>query len=170
MNEFYIEQFVKQKYTKKDIAIPILILILACLTFIQYTILSIYISSFSLVMIVLSLFTAILSVIRIRSLDMEYEYLCTNGDLDFDKVIRKCKRKHLFSINGENIVMMAPVNAQELTQYRGVKIFDFSDKESGNIVYKVVAKQGESMIAILFSPKPEMVEKMWTKFPRNVIK
>lgn len=170
MNEFYIEQFVKKKTTKQDTAIPILTLILGSVMLIQYGVLNHVVTNFSLLMIILSLITVILSVVRLRSLDAEYEYLCTNGDFDFDKVIRKSKRKHLFSVDGDDVVVMAPIDAQEVAQYRGVKSYDLTSIDTESKVYKIVAKQGENMIAITFSPNKEMVEKMWTRFPRNVVK
>lgn len=41
---------------------------------------------------------------------LEYEYTYFDGDLDFDKIRAKSKRKHILSIHMDNVTSIVPVN------------------------------------------------------------
>lgn len=170
MNEFYVEQLIKPKSTSGDKVAAVGPLIMGGLLLVKYTMFDTQITNISLVMIVVCLLIVILSVINTANLDKEYEYICTSGDFDFDKIIRKSKRKNLFSFTADDIVNLAPLEIDGHDQYRGVKEYDFSSKKAGIKLYKLVAKQGEDLVAIIFEPSPEMIEKVWTSFPRKVVK
>ena len=52
----------------------------------------IFLNVLSIVLIALLFFGA---YYLIKSFDVEYEYICTNGDLDIDKIAAKSRRKRL---------------------------------------------------------------------------
>ena len=47
-----------------------------------------------------------LDVFLFRRLDLEYEYLYVNGDLDIDKIMGKQKRKRVFSMNVNDLELL----------------------------------------------------------------
>ena len=79
--------------------------------------------------LILPIAMIVLDVFMFRRLNVEYEYLFLNGDLDIDKIMNKAKRKKVFSVNVGDLELMAPLDAVELRQYQNARTYDFS---SGN--------------------------------------
>ena len=49
----------------------------------------------------------------LTSLNIEYEYSVTNGDIDIDQITAKRKRKRIVSVSGAKIESLEPFNQQE---------------------------------------------------------
>ena len=49
-----------------------------------------------------------------RNLNVEYEYVFVNGDLDIDKIMNKARRKRMFSVDADQMELLAPVGSVEL--------------------------------------------------------
>ncbi len=74
------------------------------------------------------------------NLDLEYEYLYVNGDIDVDKIMRKEKRKRLGSFPLTELEIAAPTGSHELDSYLNkAKILDYTsgrkDVPSWSLVY-----------------------------------
>lgn len=54
----------------------------------------------------------------LTSLNIEYEYSVTNGDIDIDQIIAKRKRKRVVSVKGSKIEALEPYNAAEFASRR----------------------------------------------------
>ena len=103
----------------------------------------------------------------IRSFDVEYEYICTNGDLDIDKITAKSRRKRLISVELKNAVDFGQVNGQSfIKEYSVINAVSGSeDDESYYISYKD-SKYG--MCYILITPNEEMLEIIKNYLPRTI--
>ena len=91
MNDFYTEQLVKKQTDMKDILIKA---ILVSLTIVSFVVILMY-----PIGLILPILMIVLDVFMFRRLNVEYEYLFLNGDLDIDKIMNKSKRKKLFNAN-----------------------------------------------------------------------
>ena len=162
MTEYLIEHLVKRNpttgtYLKKAalIALPVLGLLL---------------------MPVLGMFGPIVVVILImvdmyffKRLDLEYEYVFYNGDLDIDKVMGREARKHLLSVNIKEMDVLAPTGAQEVLGYQHLKAIDYSTCTPGNRTYEMVVPKGGEKVRIIFEPNEAMLKAMKDMVPRKVI-
>src|SRR5699024_2666160 len=101
---------VKKKTSGKDIMIKSLLVAVTVMSF-----LIVPLMPFLLIVPVLLI---VLDYFMFRRLDLEYEYLYVNGDLDIDKIMGKQKRKRIFSMNISELELLAPMGAGELNQYR----------------------------------------------------
>lgn len=54
----------------------------------------------------------------LTSLNIEYEYSVTNGDIDIDQITAKRKRKRIVSVSGAKIESLEPFNQQEYVAKR----------------------------------------------------
>lgn len=54
----------------------------------------------------------------LTSLNIEYEYSVTNGDIDIDRIIAKRKRKRIVSVRGSKIEVLEPYNAADYAARR----------------------------------------------------
>jgi len=88
----------------------------------------------------------ILSWFVINNLDLEYEYLYVNGDLDIDKIMNKQKRKRMASYAIGSLEYLAYATSHELDSYqngRNTKVYDFTSGEEGRkVVAAVYSREG----------------------------
>lgn len=82
-------------------------------------------------------------------LDVEYEYLYVNGELDIDAIYSKQKRKRIGSYDVSELEIIAPANSHVLDSYlnKGVKVKDFtSGDEHAKCFIAVYNKEKEKVI------------------------
>ena len=95
----FMEKIVAKKQTPKDmltkagiiIAIPVVYILIM-----NIPVISQFLSGLWLFLIAALIYGG---YHLIRSRNIEYEYIVTNGDLDIDKIIARRKRKRIFSAN-----------------------------------------------------------------------
>ena len=104
-------------------------------------------------------------------LNVEWEYVFCDGQLDFDRISGGAKRKTMLRVDFEHLVVMAPKNSHSLDGYRhnGVAVKDFSSLEAGKNVYGMVITGGEQNQLIFFEPSEKMLAVMKQKAPRKIV-
>lgn len=160
MSDFYTEQLVKKQTTMKDVFIKALLVAIA--------IVSVFVVLMFPVAVVVPVIVIGAVVFFIRRLDVEYEYLYVNGDLDIDKIMHKAKRKRVFSTNISNMELLAPEGAEELTQYRNARIVDFSSGTADAKRYVLVVAENGQITKLIFEPNETIIEGMFLMAPRKV--
>ncbi len=90
---------------------------------------------------------AICCYIFLPRLDVEYEYLYVNGELDIDAIYSKQKRKRIAGYDMEELEILAPSTSHALDSYKnqqGVKIRDFTSRDPQAQSYTLVfSKEGK---------------------------
>ncbi|HHU72639.1 MAG TPA: hypothetical protein GXZ21_11500 [Clostridiales bacterium] len=103
-------------------------------------------------------------------LSVEYEYVYVDGQLDFDRITGKAKRKTMLRVDFDQVEAVAPANSHSLDEYKNgqfeTKNFASGSKESKP--YVVVAKVNDKRMKIFFEPSEKMVDLMKQKAPRKV--
>lgn len=112
----------------------------------------------------------VLAVYLFPRFNVEYEYIFCDGQLDFDKIMGGNKRKTVLRIDFETTEMVGPVDAHQLKNYEKMKTKDFSSGLHPEKVYAAVTSVKDETVRVLFEPSEKMVEAMWTKSPRKVVK
>ena len=162
MNDYYTEQMVKKQADMKDMLIKAVL--------IAVTIVSFLIVLMFPVGLILPVAMIVLDVFMFRRLNVEYEYLFLNGDLDIDKIMNKAKRKKQFSMNVADMDLLAPADAAELHQYQNARTYDFSSRTGQAKLYAlIVSGQGEKK-EIIFEPNDTIIEGFYMLAPRKVIR
>ena len=119
-------------------------------------------------------FLAVLGIVGViylfPMLNIEYEYIFCDGQIDFDKIMGGAKRKTILKVDFDTVEAVAPVESDTIRAYKNVRIKDFSSKDASKRVYAIVGKVGEENTKILFEPTGKMIEAMWNKSPRKVQK
>lgn len=160
MSDFYTEQLVKKQTTMKDIFIKAFLVALAI------------VSVFAVLMIPVAIIIPIVViaavVFLIRRLDVEYEYLYVNGDLDIDKIMHKAKRKKVFSTNISNMELLAPEGASELNQYGNARVLDYSSGMADARRYVLVSAENGQITKLVFEPNDTIIEGIFLMAPRKV--
>ena len=162
MSDFYTEQLVKKQSGAKEMAIRAGLIVL--------TVIAVFIVLMFPLGIILPILAVVLDVFMFRRLNVEYEYLFVNGDLDVDKIMSRAKRKRMFSMNVSEMELLAPSDAPELRQYQNAKTLDFSSGTGQAKLYTlVVADHGELNI-LVFDPNETIIEGFFVLAPRKVIR
>ena len=162
MDDFYTEQLIKKQTDTKDT--------LKKVGLIAVTVLSVFLAFITPVGIILPIILIIVDVLVIQSLNVEYEYVFVNGDLDIDKIMNKSRRKRMFSVDADQMELLAPVGAVELMQYKKVKTDDYTSGTGNVQVYGLIISDKGEVKQILFEPNETIVAGFFVKAPRKVIR
>ncbi len=162
MNDYYTEQLVKKQTDMKDMLIKALL--------VAATIVSFLIILMFPIGLILPVLMIVLDVFMFRRLNVEFEYLFVNGDLDIDKIMNKSKRKKAFSANVADMEMLAPADAVELRQYQNAKTVDFTSRTGQGKVYALIVSGHGEITKVLFEPNNTIIEGFYMLAPRKVIR
>jgi hypothetical protein len=98
-----------------------------------------------------------------KSLNVEYEYILTNKDLDIDKIIGKSKRKRMVSLNLNN--------AEKLSVYDDSAAIDADttvaahDNTFADMWYLLAKHDSHGKVTLLFNPNDAFVTKLNAALP-----
>ncbi len=162
MNELYAEAVVKRKDTFTTIGLRVLMIIGALAGF--FLIMTGNLLSFLGVAILVAVFYFY------PRLSVEYEYVFVDGQLDFDKISGKSKRKTMLRIDFEQVEIMAPFNSAALDNYKHLQLEtkDFSSLNKDSKPYVIIANANGKKLKILFEPNEKMLAMIKQKSPRKV--
>lgn len=97
---------------------------------------------------------------------IEYEYIFTNGDLDFDKIIAKSSRKRMAAISCGKVQKYGKYNWQQKPSASVQKVYTFCDAGDENAVYMIVPNRNEGNVLIVFAPEQRIKEAIEKAIPR----
>jgi hypothetical protein len=162
MNEIYAEAGVKKKKTFGFYALRLLMIIVAAVAFL-----------FSLQSSIMLIFAAlfVLAIIYLfPRLNVEYEYIFCDGQLDFDKIMGNSKRKTVLRIDFAQVEIMAPEGSHALDNYNNIATTtkDFSSGNKEIKPYIIILRKNETKIKILFEPNEKMISCIKMKNQRKV--
>lgn len=162
MNLLYAEAGVKRKDTMLTIGLKALMIIGVLLGLFFMFIGQIF-SIIGLVIIVGVFFLY-------PKLDVEYEYVFVDGQIDFDRITGKAKRKTMLRIDFEQVEIMAPSTSHSLDSFNNMQLeeknFTSMDKESKH--YTIIANVDNKKMKILFEPSEKMLDMIKQKSPRKL--
>lgn len=164
MSDLYIELLVKKKKTSADTLMKALL--------IGGTVLLVLAGLFVHPIILIgAIAMGVLDYFKLPALNLEYEYLYVNGELDIDKIMSKQKRKRVGTYDMKNVELVAPKNSHELDSHRNrkdIKILDYSSMDENAKTFAMVVKAEKGMQLVYFDPSPEILRDMQRIAPRSV--
>lgn len=99
----------------------------------------------------------------ITNMNVEHEYIVTNGDLDIDAIYAQRKRKRLFTGKAKDFEICARVNSDEYKQYsknKSLKVLDASSNTNApNTWFLVGPSKGQKML-VLFEPDKRIMDNL----------
>lgn len=98
--------------------------------------------------------------VGITSLNVEYEYIVTNGDLDIDKITARRKRVRLVSIHSRTFEYFAPLTDEHMAAYNSESItkrLDFTSNTQNGRAYFAIYYKNNDKICLTFEPTEKMV-------------
>jgi hypothetical protein len=156
MGDVFKEQIVKRQSTVKDSAIKVcLVVIVVLVAFIAFFVL--HLGSFSVLIVFALGFGA---RFLMSYLNVEYEYVFTNGELDIDIIYDQARRKRMFSTNLKNTEMMAHIDdkAHEHTFNSAQATLDYSSGVSGPDTYVFLTVHEGKKTKVIIEPNEKMLK------------
>ena len=161
MNDFYTEQLVYQRPTTRTYAFKILLIVLTVISFLAMTLIPVIGTMFFVVMLLVDFYCY-------KNMDLEFEYLYVNGELDIDKIMGKQKRKRIFSTSIKELEVIAPQGHDQLRCFRPTKTVNCSSMIQENKKYEMIISQHGQQVKVIFEPNATILEGMKMLAPRKV--
>jgi len=163
MNQLYAEAGVKKKQDLLTLTYRVLLVLAVFVALYIVTLKGRIFPIISIVMIagVVFIFTR---------LNVDYEYVFVDGQIDFDRIIAKSKRKTILRVDMEQMEIVAPSGSHALDGYTHVQLTtqDFSSGNKDRKTYIIIANVKERKCRIVFEPSEKMLDMMKQKSPRKI--
>ena len=107
------------------------------------------------------------------ALDLEYEYLYVNGDIDVDKIMNRQKRKRAASFDLEELEIAAPTGSHELDSYLNggnTKIADYTSGGENVKSWTIICNHNGERKGAMLELDDTVIADLWRRAPRKVIK
>lgn len=168
--DLFSEYIVKKKKDGKDILKIVGIVIAAIiLVFFSFALVAVPIlSSFAMLVTAGIIYGA---YYLITNLNVEYEYIVTNGELDVDTILNRRKRKRIITVHSKTFELVAPVGSSEYKSEENgnfTRVIDASSgRDNGKTYFAIFSKDGQR-IKLVFEPTQKMLDAFKIFVPKNV--
>lgn len=163
MNNYsYVEASVKKRDTIESKILRVLMIVVAILAFL--------ISFYNIPTFIIGLAIILAVFYFFPRLNVEYEYIFVDGQLDFDIIYGGSKRKSDLRIEIEHVEIIALMDSHSLDQYKQqqFKTKNYSSRDPNTKPYIIIYRKGDSSYRILFEPSEDMIKAIKLKAPRKI--
>ena len=155
MGDVFKEQIVKRKGTAKDAAIRVGLVVAVFLVF--FVTLISPLGAFAVVITAAAGFGAFFLM---SFLNVEYEYVFTNGELDIDAIYNRSRRKRMMSVKVKDFEIMAHIDDKNHAgEFNGAQeVRDYSSGVPGPDTYAFLAIHNSKKIKVIIEPNEKMLK------------
>ena len=93
-------------------------------------------------------------------LNVEYEYIILNHDLQIDAIYNKSKRKRLKSLDIQGAEIIAQKGSPRLNSYKPDKVYDYSSGNPSGKAYAIMMPMDQKNACIYIEPDAKMIDHM----------
>ena len=155
MNDALYEQLIACRPKAYDIPVRILIIVLI----VAVAVLGMPFIGF--LSFVIAVILAVLAYYFIfPRLNVEYEYIILNHDLQIDVIYNKARRRHMQSFDIQSAEIIAPKGSPRLNSYRPDKVYDYTSGNPSAKAYAVMLPMNQKNVCIYIEPDGKMVDHM----------
>ena len=169
VTDSFMEQVVKKTPTQRDKVLGIMVKVsaFALAMALIFTAMA-FESKFAPLAIFLGILAIYFSFKLAKKLEIEYEYIFTNGELDIDKIIAQSKRKRLCSLSLNNISQIGIWDDDMEVEADSTMVL--ASDNSGKIkeFYMIFKHREYGDTTVFFSPNDRLIEMMLPYIPREI--
>lgn len=162
MSDLYSELLVKRKPSLKDGLIRSALLGLTTAAVIM-----VLLSLLNPIILLVALVLALVDYFVIPKLNVEFEYLHINDEIDVDKIFSKQKRKRVMNIDLNQVEMVAPLGSHHLDSYQNLKTIDYSANDREQRPYVLVTSKNNTQVKVLLQLDQAMFQNIKRRMPRT---
>lgn len=162
MNQLYAEAGVKKKENSVSI------LLKSCM--VAAAAVGVFLITLSGLFMIIGVVIVAAVVFFFPRLNVEYEYVFVDGQIDFDRIVAKSKRKTILRVDMEQTDMVAPKGSRALDGFKNMTLEtkDFSSGSKISKPYVIIASVDGKKYQIFFEPSEKMLTMMKQKSPRKI--
>jgi len=97
------------------------------------------------------------------NLEVEFDYIHANDELDIDKVIMGKRRKHILTVHLNQVLLFAPKLSSALDEYQMLPVMDFSSMSGSRDCYVMVCIANNLQRRLILEPDEKMLNSLKTK-------
>lgn len=155
MNDAFYEQLVTRKSRMSDLIIRIVSIALLALVLVV----SMMLLGFLGVVITIAL-ACLVYYFVFPKLNVEYEYILLNHEMEVDAIYSKAKRKKIMTFDIQQAESIAPKGSPRLASFHPEKTIDFSSQDANAKVYAIMIPIDQKRTCILIEPDKTMLDHM----------
>lgn len=172
-NDVFYEQLYARKKTWKEYGAQALIFIVTIgLSMAAFMFCVASIKNFGLIMGTLCIGILVYFGYKLfMRLDVEYEYIYLNGEIDVDKIICKSDRSRLLTVKAASFEQFGEYNEstkQKVDSYPADKRFDVRSNTTDKLYYAVFNHKEHKKTVLIFEPDERILEDMKNYIQRSV--
>ncbi len=155
MNDALYELIVTRKQRPYDLVIRILVILFIVAVALLGMPLIGYLSFFIAVVIAMIAYYFIFPL-----LNVEYEYILLNHDMQIDVIYNKSRRKSKLNFDIQGAEIIAPKGSPRLNSFHPDKIYDYSSGNASGKTYAVMTSLDQKNVCIYIEPDEKMIHQM----------
>ena len=164
----YCEYIVKKKNGGKELALRALIVLGAVALFVVFMLLGGVVRSFSMITTLLAFGSLYGGYLLITNMNVEYEYIVTNGEMDIDKIIARRRRKRMLTVNARTFEKFGPFKeAEHANESYSNRVYVCTSPADPGCYYAVLNHQTMGRILLVFSPNDHVLENLKIYIPKQ---
>lgn len=155
MNDALYEQLITRRPKAYDLPVRILVILV---------IVAVAVLGMPFLGVLSFVIAVILAVIAyyfiFAKLNVEYEYIILNHDLQVDAIYNRSKRKRLQNIDIQGAEIIAPKGSPRLNSYKPDKVYDYSSGNPDGKAYAIMIPKDQKNVCIYIEPDAKMIDHM----------
>jgi hypothetical protein len=163
MGDVFKEQIIKRKPTLRDKVLRFFIIVIAALVFL--------VVFFMLqgIGVIIGFAVCFAAYMGMSYLNVEYEYVFTNGDLDIDIIYNRARRKRLFTGHVNNFEIMCHVeDKMHIGEFASAQeTRDYSSGVVGPNTYAFLTTHNSKRVKVIIEPNEKMLKAISTVLTRR---
>jgi len=171
MNDVFVEYMVKKRMSGKDIALSIFLVIVAISLFVFCVFfMPAILGELAFLGAIVGVAVLYLAYFVITNMNVEYEYIVTNGEIDIDKIIARRKRQRLVTANARIFEAFGDYNPLDHTDKNYTSRIFACESEYTPAKYAVFTHVSLGKTLLVFTPDDRTVDALKKFIPLKAMK
>jgi len=173
MQDVFIEYMVKRQRTAKTSLLKLLIIVGAIVLAVMLFIFSGFLGAFSFFGAIFAVGLLYGGYFLVTSMNLEFEYSITNGEMDVDKIVAQRKRRRLVTVKWRDIEAFGRyIPSEHAGKTYGTKIFACDTPYNEDLWYCVTRapQKGQvTQVFLVFNASEKMLEAIKKYLPKQIL-
>ena len=166
--DVFVEYMVKKQNTGKDILLKFVYAFLGVAIMLLALLLSPILGAFASLGFLLGCAAIYGAYYLISSMNVEYEYIITNGEMDVDKIIARRRRKRLLTANARRFEEFGAYNHETMSSRNFAnRVYACTAPADPGNYYAVFDHQTLGQTLLVFTPNDRVLESLRSFIPRQ---
>lgn len=166
--DIFVEYMVKKQSSGMEMLLKILYALGAAFILVASFLFGGLLGPFSMIATLVGFGSVYGAYLLITNMNVEYEYIVTNGEMDIDKIIARRKRKRLLTANARSFESAGPYNHQAHlnAQYEN-RVYACENVVAPNNYYAVFNHSKLGKTLLVYTPDDRILNAMKTFIPKQ---